>query len=445
MRLIREIFIPKRFYAALSGIIILFITGFFLDPIYVIAKIALGLFALFYITDLVLLFYRDNGDLLLRREVPDRLSNGDENVVRIYIQNQKPFSVNISIYDEVPDQFQLRNFKIDLNLKAYEERKLSYSLTPKTRGEYVFGQTNIRYTTELGLAGRHSKKGDKTKIVPVYPSFLRMRKYELLAISNRLSEAGIKRVRRIGTHSEFDQIKDYVKGDNYRTINWRATAKLNKLMVNQYQEERSQNVYNVIDKGRLMQLPFDGMSLLDYAVNASLIMTNTAIQKHDKAGLITFNTKVDTFIKAERKNGTLTRIMENLYNLKTGFDESDYALLTTRVNHSISHRSLIILYTNFETLSSLQRQLKFFKSLGRNHVLLVVIFENREIEEMSHESAETLENIYVQTIAAKHVHDKKLTVRELMRNGIYAVLTRPQDLSANLINKYLELKDTGKF
>ena len=429
----------------LSGIAVLFITGFFLDPLVVAAEIALGLFVLFLFIDIALLFLQPKGELLLVREVPDRLSNGDENDIRIFMNNRNPFLLYLKVYDEVPDQFQWRDFIVSLNLAAHEERVIRYKLIPKTRGEYVFGYTNVLYTTILGLFGRHKRFGEEFTTVPVYPSFLQMRKYELLAISNRLSEAGIKRVRRIGTHSEFDQIKDYVKGDNYRTINWRATAKMNKLMVNQYQEERSQNVYNVIDKGRLMQLPFNGMSLLDYAINSSLILSNIALQKHDRAGLITFNKTVDTFLKAERKNETLTLILDRLYNQQTGFFESDYALMTAQLNRRISHRSLVILYTNFETVTSLERHLNYFRSISRNHVLIIVLFENREIRALSRNKAETLEEVYIQTIAEKHIHDKKLIIRELMKNGIYSVLTKPEELSAALINKYLELKDTGRF
>src|SRR5690606_40532545 len=119
----------------------------------------------------------------------------------------------------------------------------------------------------------------QNKTVPVYPSFRQMRKYELPAISNRLTEFGIKKIRRIGQNREFEQIKEYVVGDDYRTINWKATARRGTLMVNTYQDERAQQVYAVIDKGRTMKMPFEGMTLLDYDINASLVISNIAIRK----------------------------------------------------------------------------------------------------------------------------------------------------------------------
>ena len=445
MKVFKEIHIANRFYLLMGVIAAFFTIGFFLDPFYLIAKILLGVFVLFLISDMMLLFFTKKGEVLLTREIPDRLSNGDENRIEVYVQNSYPYPLTLEIYDEIPSQFQLRDFKMEFKLDAYNEKRIHYTLVPKERGEYIFGVTNVLYATVIGLLMRHKKFGEKETPVPVYPSYLKMRKYELLAISNRLSEVGVKRVRRIGSHTEFDQIKDYVVGDNYRTINWRATAKRGKLMVNQYQDERSQNVYNVIDMGRTMQMPFSGMSLLDYAINAALILTNTALQKHDKAGLITFNKTVETYLHAERKHETLTKILDRLYKQETGFYESDFAALTAGIKRKISHRSLLILYTNFETITSLERYISFLRILAKSHVIIVVIFENKEIEKLSHEPVSNMEELYIRTIAEKHMYDKKLIVKELLKNGIFSVLTKPENLTAGLINKYLELKDTGRF
>jgi uncharacterized protein (DUF58 family) len=362
----------------------------------------------------------------------------------VHIKNIHSLPLHISIVDEIPAQFQLRNFHMQLLLGPGEEKKMEYALKPLERGEYEFGRTNAYVSTYISFFTRRCQFGEKSNIVKVYPSFLKMRKYELLAISNRLTEAGIKRTRQLGTHSEFDQIKDYVKGDNYRTINWKATAKRAKLMVNQYQEERSQQVFSLIDMGRVMKMPFEGMSLLDYAINASLIISNTAIYKHDKAGVVTFNNTIDSFLPAENKNRTMLRILETLYKQQTRYYESDYELLTATIKRRVTHRSLLILYTNFESLTSLQRHLNYLKNLSRNHLLLVVIFENTEIKQLLAKSANSLQDIYIKTIAEKFIYDKRLIVKELNKHGILALLTKPKSLTTNLINKYLELKNMGR-
>ena len=117
------------------------------------------------------------------------------------------------------------------------------------------------------------------QVVKVYPSYVQMRRYQLLAVSNRLQEAGVKRIRKIGHSMEFEQIKEYVRGDDYRTINWKATARKDGLMVNNYTDERSQQIYCLINKGRVMKMPFEGMTLLDHAINASLVLVECGIGK----------------------------------------------------------------------------------------------------------------------------------------------------------------------
>lgn len=422
----------------------LFVFGQFYDPLFLFAKILLLFFVLLLIFDVVLLFFTRRQLVLVRRSLPEKLSNGDLNKVAIYITNNHFFKLWVEIIDEIPVQFQIRDFTVRMVLKPGEEQIINYSLIPKERGEYVFGFTNVYLSTPVGLWSRRIKFGTSTTKAAVYPSFLQMRKYEFLAISNQLVEAGIKRIRRAGSLSEFDQIKEYVVGDNYRTINWNATARRSKLMVNQYQEERSQQIFSVIDMGRAMQMPFNGMTLLDYAINSTLILSNTALLKYDKAGLITFNRKVDTFLRAERGNKTIAKILELLYNQKTEHLESDYAWLSAFVRRNVTHRSLLILYTNFETTASLDRQINYLKNLSKNHLLVVVIFENSELKTFAKTQVHTLEEVYVKTIAEKFVYEKKLIVRELKKHGILSILTKPEDLSANLINQYLELKMTGK-
>ena len=180
-------------------------------------------------------------------------------------------------------------------------------------------------------------------MVPTYPSYMQLRKYDLMAFSNNLSQYGLKKIRRIGHTMEFEQIKEYVQGDDLRTINWKATAKKNQLMVNQFQDEKSQNVYMVIDKGRVMKMPFNGLSLLDYAINATLVLSNVILKKQDKAGILAFSKKVENRVVAEKRQSQMQLIMENLYNVKTDFFESDFSRLYVDIKKNINQRSLIML------------------------------------------------------------------------------------------------------
>ncbi|MFM8740769.1 MAG: DUF58 domain-containing protein, partial [Cytophagales bacterium] len=266
------------------------------------------------------------------------------------------------------------------------------------------------------------------------------RKYELLAISQNLQNSGIKRIRKIGHNQEFELIKEYVMGDDFRTVNWKATARKSKLMVNQYQDERSQQVYSLIDKSRVMQMPFAEMSLLDYAINASLVISNIAIKKSDKAGLVTFQEKINTLLPASRKNNQMAVIQENLYRQKTAFLESDYSALYVGLRKALSQRSLLLLFTNFESVYALQRQLPYLISLANQHLLVVIFFENTELAKLIDEPSTDLRQVYHQAIAERLAFEKKLIVKELQKFGIHSILTSPQKLTINTINKYLELK-----
>jgi uncharacterized protein (DUF58 family) len=278
-------------------------------------------------------------------------------------------------------------------------------------------------------------------MVKVLPSFLLLKQYELLALSNNLAESGSKRIRKLGHSMEFEQIKEYVAGDDLRSINWKATArKGGQLMVNNYTDEKSQQVYCVIDKGRIMKMPFNGMSLLDYAINATLILSRVALIRQDKAGLVTFADQIGTFLPAGRKAMQMSHILEILYNQQTKFLETDYEKLYALIRLRITQRSLVVLFTNFESLTGLQRQLPYIRSIAKNHLVLVVFFENTGLHEISEAPATDIEGLYIRTIAERFAYEKRLIVKELNQHGIATILTAPENLTVHTVNKYLEIK-----
>ena len=377
------------------------------------------------------------------RLLPEKFSNGNDNTVYILLENRYNFPVRIKILEDYPVQFQIRDKGMDVSMNRSETRQLTYNLKPVKRGEYIFGYVNALTTGPLGLVYRRFRTCKDQKVA-VYPSFVQMRRFELMAVSNRLTEIGIKKIRKVGTSSEFEHIKPYVQGDDPRKVNWQATARRGDLMVNNYQDERSQQVYCLIDKGRVMKMPFEGMSLLDYAINASLVLLNTAMVKGDKAGLITFSNQISNIVPAERRPMQMNKIMEVLYNQKTFYKESDFEILYATAKLKITQRSLLLLFTNFETLESLKRQLFFLRKMAVQHLLVIVFFENTEVNELLESNPKTLEDIYIKTIAEKFTLDKRRIVRELEQYGIHSVLTTPGNLTVNVINKYLELKARGK-
>ncbi len=437
----KNLYINTRFFFALIAVGILYVFAFFFPFVMMIAHGILLLCFLAAMVDGLLVFNQKNG-ISAQRILPEKLSNGDENPINIDIKNNYGFKIHVNIIDEIPFQFQKRDFLIEKQIGPGKNTFFQYILEPKERGEYNFGSLNVYVSSPLGLVSkRFSFQKDAT--LATYPSFIHLRKYELMALQSEFLLGGIKRIRKLGHTMEFEQIKDYVPGDDIRTINWKATSKMNRLMVNQFQDEKSQRIFMLIDKGRTMKMPFNGLSLLDYSINATMALSHIILKKGDRAGMMTFSKKTENKVAAENKSGQLRKISEALYNIKTDFFESDFNRLYQDVKYSLNQRSLLLLFTNFETLDGLNRQLKYLRGIAKNHLLVVVFFKNAELQTLIHKNPESTQEIYDEIIAEKFEFEKKLIIQELRKYGIYTVYTLPENLNVDVINKYLEIKARG--
>ncbi len=432
-------YLRYRFYYLLSAVILIIALGYAVPPLFSIGRILFWLLVALVVMDFILLWSRRG--IQAYRTLSPRFSNGDDNPVSIRIESNYPFAIHTDVIDEVPPIFQRRDILFKADVRRLGEATITYQLRPTERGVYSFGRVRVFASTLLGLVERRFTCCEPQS-VKVYPSYLMLRQYELLAMSNNLKEMGIKRIRRIGNNTDFEQIKDYIVGDDYRTINWRATARRHQLMVNVYQEERSQPVYSVIDKGRMMQQAFEEMTLLDYAINASLVLSYVAVNKQDKAGLITFSDQFGTFVQASRQQGQMQQLQEALYAEHTQFGETDYSALLAGLSRHVTHRSLLILYTSFTSMASMRRQLQYLRQLALRHRLLVVFFEDEELSSYlsSLPSHLSTESVYQHVIAEKFAYEQRLIVQTLRQYGIQSLLTTPRNLSVDVINKYLEMK-----
>ena len=442
MKWIKNIYLKNQFFYALIGIAAAFVVSFFFKSIFPFVKLALIIFLLINLIDFLILFLT-NKTVYTERNYPERFSNGDYNDLKIKIQNQYGLSLNFRLIEELPIQFQKRDFEQNLRLNKGEDQTIHYRLRPTQRGEYSFGFLNI-FVSFLGFFERRIIQQQEISI-KTYPSYLQMRQYTLLATTNQLHQMGVKRIRRIGATTEFENIKPYSRGDEYRSINWKATGKSHKLMVNQYQEEKSQPVYSIIDLGRSMRMPFNELTLLDYAINSSLVLSNVTLIKDEKAGLITFNKKVENHIVADKKNHQMQMILEALYATKTDFKETDFGRLYSYTKKKLPQRSLLFVYTNFESLDALERQIQYLKLIKKNHVLVIIMFRNTELNTYIQNKPENVMDVYRHTIAEKINYEKELIITKLHQYGIHTIYTEPSDLTVNSINKYLELKARGLF
>jgi len=433
--------LTRWFFAAFVAVILLYVLAFSYPSLEFVANVVLASLIGLTCIDALLVF--SSGEPIdITRKLNSRLNLGDVNQVVLTIKNRTAQPINFSMIEGFPVEMQVRSTVFKGIVGSDGSKEFGYTFIPKRRGEFEFGDVFVIIRSMFFLASRRIDFPLK-ETVHVYPSVLQMKKYELQVFQQQKTSAGIKKIRRLGNNSEFEQIKNYVQGDELKTINWKATSRRNELMVNQYQEEKSQNIYCIIDKSRNMQMEFDGLSMLDYSINSSLVFSNIALRKGDKAGLITYSDKIGTMLAAEKAGGQMRRIQEALYNQKTQYKESNFELLYNSIRRTIHSRSLLVLFTNFETEFAMRRAMPYLRKLNQKHVLMVVFFQNSELQELAFQPSKTIHEVYQSAVAERMISIKSKVARELRQNGIQTVLTLPEELSINTINKYLELKAKG--
>jgi len=434
-----SLFLGRRFYWLMSAVIFLFLISYSFHFLFDLAAISLLLLLLSTALDYVVLFSKKQPVSVIRN-LPDRFSNGEENTLSWTIQNNYPFPAKLQLIDEFPENWQIRDFERRARLEPGEKTKLDYIFRPRERGAFHFGNLYLFIKSPLQLVVRR-KTFTVPQTVRVYPAFLLLRQFEFKAHITDPGNTGYKQVRKTGHSLEFEQIREYVSGDDIRSINWKATGRTGgQLMINNYTDEKSQQVYCIVDKGRAMKMAFDGLSLLDYSVNATLAMSSVAITRKDRAGFISFGDRGGDFLPASHRATQMATIVNALYNVQTNFLESDFVFLHRLIKTRITQRSLLILFTNFESQTALNRQLPYLRSISQKHLLLVVFFENTSLQKLASGPIENIESLYEKVIAEKFILEKTLIVKELHRYGIAGLLTAPEHLSVDVVNKYLQIK-----
>lgn len=443
----RDVFLTARPFWALFALAAGFVLAYLWPPLLPVMQLATLALAVLALAD-VLVLWAGSGAVEGARTVPDKLSLGDENEIEVALRSTYPVRIAARVIDEVPVQFQNRTDGHVVPLATRGQGGFSYSLRPTTRGAYTFGRLLVYATTPLGLVARRFVAASGGEAA-VYPSIQQMRRFAFLADRNRLSEVGVKKVRRRGHTMEFDQIRDYVPGDDRRAVNWKATARRSahvpRLMVNTYQDEREQPVVVALDMGRAMRSPFEGLTLLDHAVNAALVVLNTALRTQDRAGLVAFDREVQAFVPPARSRGQLGALLDALYRLDPGYEDPSFEDLFAVLRGRLRQRGLVLLMTNFDTVAGLERQLPYLRRIARAHRLVVVLFENTGIRDLLAAPAERLDDLYVKATAQGLAQEKREVVRTLERAGIGALLTTPETLTPDAVNRYLQLKAQGTF
>jgi uncharacterized protein (DUF58 family) len=381
-------------------------------------------------------------DLEVERINDTKLSLGAENLVTLLISNRSQRAVRFQIRDEFPHQFISDAVIITGKVAPYDVYEGNYHVKPLQRGDYSFGDTNIRYDSALKLFIRQARF-PTTASVKVYPNVLDVRKYDLLARKGLLFELGLRASRMYGSGTEFERLREYNTDDEFRRINWRATARRGKPIAAEYETERSQYVVTVIDTGRLMRPPIGDLAKLDYVINASLLLSYVAGLKGDHTGLLTFADDVGTYLAPKRGKGQFYRMLEALYNVQFDPVEADYARALGYLSVKHKRRSLVILFTDVVTLDAARPLIAHMARLAQRHLPLCVVTSDPNITGLAQQEPRDSDSVYQRAVAEMLLDERQVVLDTLNRSGVLTLDVPADKLSISLINKYLELKERG--
>jgi uncharacterized protein (DUF58 family) len=379
------------------------------------------------------------GRFQVLRQHDTKLSLGADNPIHISIYNRSPRPTTLWVRDEPPDDFKIGTRILKGKVLARAQWQDVYHVHPLRRGDYAFGNLNLRWMGPLGLVVRQgSIKG--TEPVKVYPNLLDVRRYDLLLRRNRLQEMGLRHTRIFGEGTEFERLREYSPDDEFRRIEWNATARRHRPVTIEYQTERSQNVIAVLDIGRMMQSPVSQIAKLDYVVNAVLLLAYVATGKGDKVGLMTFADDVSAFIPPRQGRGQFYRMLEALYAVKAQPVEPDYGRAISYLALKQRRRALVLIFTDLSGGVSMQSLVTHVTVLARHSLPVVVTISDPDVHKAARQSPRDSFTVYQRAAATRMLDERRVMLDNLKRHGVLTLDVPANQLSMSVINRYLELK-----
>lgn len=316
---------------------------------------------------------------------------------------------------------------------------LTYAVYPPRRGDYRFGDIHLRWASVLGLL-RKQAAFPAAEPVKVYPNLADVKKYDLLLRQNRLWELGLRNARIFGSGTEFERLRDYLPDDEYRRINWKATARRGKPISVEYETERSQHLMVLLDVGRMMLSPVGDVAKLDYAINAVLLLAYVAAQKGDKIGLLAFADQVQLWVAPRSGKQQFHRLLEQLYRLESAAVEPDYAQAFSYFAVKQHKRSLVLVFTDLTGSITTDRLLAQMSRLRRQHLPLLVTMRDPTVQRLADQSVADSASLYQRTVAEQLLDERQLAIERLTQQGILTLDVPADQLSIAVVNQYLELK-----
>lgn len=388
---------------------------------------------------------RDSCACSAQRIPESMLSLGEPNPIWLEVCHLGESPLHVALNDEPPLEFEAESSEVRIDIKPTEIKRANYRVSPKERGDYIFNNLNVRYTTRLGLMMRQEVVECEMP-VKVYPDVFQTKKHLILARQNRASMMGLKRARMIGHGREFERLRDYVPDDSMRNVDWKATARRGSLITREYNVEQSQNIMIMLDLGRTMASRTEdadgklGMCKADYAINASVMLAHIAAQSDDRIGLFCFAGSPIAYVPPGKGKAQASALMDALYALQPRTEESQYYENLTFVSHKQTKRSLVFLFTDLIDAESSRLLIKSMGLLTRKHLVVCVALADYELPSIIDAVPNNVSDLYTQTVAAGIIRERKSALAQLANLGVVTIDATPADLTVAAVNKYLQLK-----
>ena len=375
----------------------------------------------------------------LMRDHDSKLSLGAENPIRLSLRNRSWRGFRFTVRDEPPEQFKIETRTMEGRVAPRGTWESVYHVRPLRRGDYQFGDLTLRWLGPLGLVIRQAKV-DAKEPVKVYPNLLDVRRYDLLLKRNRLQEMGLRTTRQFGEGTEFERLREYLPDDEYRRINWKATARRNFPVTTEYQTERSQQVIAVLDVGRMMQSPVAEIAKLDYVVNAVLLLTYVATGKGDRVGMMSFADDVMHYLGPRQGRGQFYRMLELLYGVEPQPVEPDYRKALAYLAVKQRRRALVVVFTDLTGGASLSSLVAQMSMLAKSSLPLLVTISDPDVVGAAHMTPNDSLGVYQRAAANQLLDDRRVVLDSLRQRGVLTLDVPANQLSMSVINRYLELK-----
>ncbi len=398
-----------------------------------LATLALGL------VDAFLSRARDS--IEIRREVREILSLGAENRVDMMVRNRTGRTLRLQVKDDPPGEFTTAERLREMVLEPWESRTVSYLTTPRRRGNYEFGDLHVRVLSRRRLAW-WQRTIPAAESVRVYPDLQQLREFDAQARRGRLDDLGLRVSRARGEGTEFESLREYVPDDGFRQIDWKATARRNTPITRQYQVERNQTLMLLIDAGRMMAAPANGMSRVDYAVNAALMLAHVAGRMGDTVGLLVFSDRVKTFVPPSR-SGAQERMLEELYALQAELVEPDYRGAVSFLRARARKRALVCSFTDLVDPDVSVQALSYLSSLRPRHLPLVATIRDVEVEALAEATPDRPDGAWEKAVARRTLGQREMALARLRARGVQVCDAAPEDIAASVVNRYLSIKRRG--